>query len=380
MRIHRQAFQVPGEPSKVASRAALRLAHLGDQVEPLGDAQFVWRPQPAERKLFRCPEAVRVTALTAEQPGRTLLVLEWRGDLGLRWLRPVGFLLAAIGLATALLAPSGTTAGHLVFGLWPAVMALLAPKMMESDWLARLRHSAEIGVTPPLERVPASQEWLMLPESERAEVLAGVEAQADRLAAENRLFQMGKDVRSAETRLGWPVSHTAFGRDSITGRTRVARGWKAKGQVALGRVAIGQYARGWLAIGQAAIGLVAIGQLALGALVGVGQAVLAAIAAAGQVAAALAAVGQIAFGLFAVGAHGDLLDFALWVFLLCFVAIALLMVLLGRPAKQRGEDAIAARVGEWEEAPVAGEASLSPARMRGEGDPERGISPVTIER
>jgi len=86
--------------------------------------------------------------------------------------------------------------------------------------------------------------------------------------------------------LGWPVIHVAFGKDSVTGKVLVARGWIAIGQFGVGLITVAQVGVGALfGFGQCVVGFVCVGQFALGALFGLGQ------FATGQT-----AIGQIALG------------------------------------------------------------------------------------
>jgi hypothetical protein len=95
------------------------------------------------------------------------------------------------------------------------------------------------------------------------------------------------------TRLfGLPLVCIAYGRDS-EGRTRIAKGWLAVGQIAFGWIVIAQFGVGVLAIGQFVAGIVSCGQLAVGILMAVGQ-----------LSCGIFAIGQIVAGFYGLGQIG----------------------------------------------------------------------------
>ena len=377
MKPHREFARVPGNPATIASRAAARLAYLGDQVTPLSETSFIWNPQPAERKLFRCPEAVVVTVLPADQPGHANVSFEWKTPLTLDIFKPVGILgaLAAAGIGFALGSPLWASLAAMI----PGLVLAAAPAVLDSGWFNRLRYAATVGRSPALEKVPEVDQWLALDGYERGRVVEMLQQAAEDIRQSNELrdkVYSGTNQKSESTRDGWPLWHKAFGRDPVTDRPRVARAWKATGQLALGRVAMGQAAKGWLAIGQAATGIVAIGQAAVGLVLAVGQLGISAIASAAQLAVGLVAAGQMAIGLLSAGMDVPK-EISASVFLAMAGAIA---VSVGLATKLRGA---ASRVNrkeaerqleehrQWQ--PIPDEMSISPAeRMSGEID--RGIS------
>lgn len=296
-----EVFMIPGQPEKVAARAALRLAWLGDQIEPVSPTEFVWKPQPAERKLFRCPPWVEVECLTApSQPGHVLVRLRWKGE---SWLARFGAILAALvgaALGAFLLkgAPLLSLAGAAVVGV-PLLVGIALGLGLNSSAIRRIRSCCQQGGTLSLEAIERADQWLELDGSEREQVLRELR----RRAAEAPLAPgqiSGRDERSAATWLGWPLWHVAWGTDPVTGRSRVARGWYAKGQIAEGLVAVGQLARGFFAFGQLAIGrFVAVGQGAFAGLIALGQAAVGGLVGIGQVGAGLMALGMGALGIIA---------------------------------------------------------------------------------
>ena len=384
MKTNRKLQFVSGEPSKAASRAALRLAARGDQLEVLSPTEFIWRPQPAERKLFRCPKSVRVSVEPSDRSGYAAVIMEWRGDLGHGWLKWFGGVLAAIGVGAAFAAPGGWPLWKLAAGAVPAIMALLAPKLMESDWLSRLTGAVELGPTQIFSLVPEADSWLSCDEDRRQELLDEVE----RKAAELPAGPLGKGAfaphnrRSAVEILGWPLWHVAFGRDPLTDRAYRARGWYARGQFATGLMAVGQVSHGWFALGQAAYGLIAIGQAALGIVYSIGQLGIAALFGLAQLGAALVGVGQLMWSLFFVGqvgtdAIGKLLAGLLsGIAVGIGVAVPLLAKYLLNSTEQRELGAqLEARHRQAQ--PVADDGSISLAeRLTGDVDPDRGVSLV----
>ena len=101
--------------------------------------------------------------------------------------------------------------------------------------------------------------------------------------------------------LGMPLVHIAWGRNPVTGKLAVARGFIAIGQVAIGAISIGQLSVGFLSIGQLSLGLwAALGQAAIGFLA-IGQLAVGLRAAIGMLAVAFHAVGMITAGGTCVG-------------------------------------------------------------------------------
>ena len=101
--------------------------------------------------------------------------------------------------------------------------------------------------------------------------------------------------------LGMPLVHIAWGRNPVTGKLAVARGFIAVGQVAIGAISIGQLSVGFLSIGQLSVGLwAALGQGAIGVLA-IGQLAVGLRAAIGMLAVAFHAVGMITAGGTCVG-------------------------------------------------------------------------------
>ncbi len=382
MKPRREFVRVPGNPAVVASRAAARLAYLGDQVEPLSDSSFIWNPQPAERKLFRCPDAVVVTALPADEPGHVNVSFEWRRPLPFDVFLPAGIVLALAALVS----------GQVLGGpLWASLMAMIpgcltaaAPTVLDSGWFGRLSQAVRVGRSRGLERVPEADQWLALPADEREFTIELLREAAESLRTSSDLRDLtyrGVDERSDETRDGWPLWHHTFGRDPVTDRPRLARAWRATGQMALGRVAIGQVAKGWLAIGQAAVGIVAIGQAAVGLVFALGQLGVSALASVAQLAVGLLAAGQMAIGLLSVD-MGVPKEVATAVFLAATVAV---VALAGLAARFRGLAAGSTRRKQAEAQldehrqgqPIPDEASISLAERLSGGDLERGLSLVT---
>jgi hypothetical protein len=121
----------------------------------------------------------------------------------------------------------------------------------------------------------------------------------------------GYEYRSRRKLWGLPLLHIATGMDPVTGRTRVARGVIAIGNMAVGVVALGSaFAVGFLALGGGvALGLVGLagglglGLLAVGGGASVGGIALAGGIAVGGLALGGGAVGYYAFGGGAWGAH-----------------------------------------------------------------------------
>lgn len=101
--------------------------------------------------------------------------------------------------------------------------------------------------------------------------------------------------------LGMPLVHIAWGRNPVTGKIAVARGFIAIGQVAIGAISIGQLSIGFLSIGQLSVGLwAALGQGAIGVLA-IGQLAVGLRAAIGMLAVAFHAVGMLTAGGTCVG-------------------------------------------------------------------------------
>jgi hypothetical protein len=115
-----------------------------------------------------------------------------------------------------------------------------------------------------------------------------------------------REYRSKRTLLGWPLVHVVAGRDPVTGRPRVAKGWIAVGDgAAVGGLAIsGGAAVGVIAVaGGFSAGLLAVGGgMAIGVLALAGGAGIGLLAAVGGVAVSAGlAVGGGAVGRFAIG-------------------------------------------------------------------------------
>jgi hypothetical protein len=295
-------FLMPGQPEKVAARAALRLAYLGEVIEPVSPTEFVWKPQPAERKLFRCPPWVEVECLAApNKPGHVLVRLRWKPK---GWLARFGAGIAGLfGASLAALLLKGGTLWSLAGLAAVAVPALVGIALgfgLNSSWMRRVRASCQQGGSLSLDTLENADRWLELDEAEREKVLNELRVKA----AETPLApgqSTGRDERSAATLLGWPLWHVAWGHDPVTGRTRVARGWYARGQIAEGLVAVGQVARGHFAFGQLAIGkFLAVGQAAFAGLIAFGQAAVGGLFGIGQFGAGIVALGMAALGIFAV--------------------------------------------------------------------------------
>lgn len=101
--------------------------------------------------------------------------------------------------------------------------------------------------------------------------------------------------------LGMPFIHIAWGRNPVTGKLAVARGFIAIGQFAIGVVSIGQLSIGFLSVGQLSLGLWgALGQAAIGFLA-IGQLAVGLRAAIGMLAVAFHAVGMLTAGGTCVG-------------------------------------------------------------------------------
>jgi len=380
VRRHRDFVRVPGHPAAIASRAAARLAYLGDQVTPLSDSSFIWNPQPAERKLFRCPDAVVVTALAADEPGFANVSFEWQTPAWDR-LKPVG------GLAALVAGIAGVVAG----GAWwmglasaiPGLLVALAPIIMDSGWLGRIRAAVTVGRSRGLDKVPEAEQWLTLNLEEREFVIELLKEAAESFRTSGDLRDLpykGTDLKSDETRDGWPLWHRTMGRDAVTDKPRLARGWRAYGQVALGRFAVGQAAKGWLAIGQAAAGVVAIGQAAVGLVFALGQLGISALASVAQLAIGLVAAGMMAIGLLTVD-MGVPKEVGVPVFMAIAGVFALaaglatkLSLLRFGGTRRREAEAQLDEHRQWQ--PLPDEMSISLAdRMTG-GEVERGISLV----
>ncbi|MBI2299608.1 MAG: hypothetical protein HYU66_11820 [Armatimonadetes bacterium] len=378
MNVRRRLVEVPGEPSKVASRAAVRLAIEGGEIEPLSATEFIWRPAEAERKLFRCPKQVRVTALEGDQPGFTSVVIEWRDVGGLPWLPWLTGGMIALGLAAMAILP-GLPFWQMLGGLAPVLVAFLAPKLMDSRSLPRIIGACSVGTTPTMSAIPDVERWLTLDEPEREAALVELrQVMADMVAGDPNTYR-GEDRRSSTEILGWPLWHIATGRDPLTGKARWARGWYARGQCAEGLVAVGQLSHGWFAIGQCAWGLVALGQAAFGVISGVGQLALGALYGLGQLAVGLVSAGMAAFGLFVAAPWAHVSDLTIW--LLSALGIVTAAVWAGVFAVSTGwlrgneQQELTRRLAErgYVE-PVADEHSLSPAERLTGDEAERGIS------
>lgn len=297
-----EVFQIPGQPEKVAARAAVRLAWQGDVIEPVSATEFVWKPTEAERKLFHTPRFVEVECLPSpSRSGHVLVRLRWpRARLS----RPfwgglagifAAHLVAVLGLGlTGILPWIAVAAVPLLVGITQAIG-------LQSGGLRRIRFACQQGGVLSLQTVEKADRFLELEEADREAVLTELRRKAADLPS--TLGRMaGRDERSAATLLGWPLWHIAYGVDPVTGRPRVARGWYAKGQFAEGFVAVGQVARGYVAAGQLAIGAIAaLGQAAFGGLVGLGQVGIGGLCGLGQVGAGLVAAGMGALGVLILG-------------------------------------------------------------------------------
>jgi hypothetical protein len=369
--VNTEVFMIPGQPEKVAARAALRLAWLGDQIEPVSPTEFIWKPQPAERKLFRCPPWVEVECLAApSQPGHVLVRLRWKPE---SWLARYGAGMAALvgAMVGAFLLRGGpllSLAGAAVVGV-PLLVGIALGWGLNSSAIRRIRSCCQQGGTLSLEALERADHWLELDGSGREEVLRELR----RRAAEAPLAPgqiSGRDERSAATWLGWPLWHVAWGTDPVTGRTRVARGWYAKGQIAEGLVAVGQLARGFFAFGQLAIGkFVAVGQGAFAGLIALGQVAVGGLVGVGQVGAGLVAMGMGALGILA--AFMGHADFFLAPVLVGLASLGVPLALLGafslrswlrRAESQVLEEEIA--LAEEGRPPRPGETALSRVRSR----------------
>ena len=101
--------------------------------------------------------------------------------------------------------------------------------------------------------------------------------------------------------LGLPLVHIAMGRNPVTGKLAVARGFIAIGQFSIGIIGIGQLSIGFLSLGQLSLGLwAALGQAAIGFLA-IGQLAVGLRAAIGMLAVAFHAVGMLTAGGACVG-------------------------------------------------------------------------------
>jgi hypothetical protein len=379
MRQHRQLERVTGEAETVASHAALRLACGGDDIEPLSATEFLWRPQAAERRLFRCPAMVRIVVLP-EENGQSTAVYEWTSARVGRPLRSLALLGALIGGAALFLAPAGWPLWQRLGAAIPLLMGALAPVLLESDWSARLHRAVQAGAVPFLEAWPETRHWLELEAEDRRQLKERVHQAA---AAEQSTVKVeGQDRRSAAEILGWPLWHVATGRDPLTGRWRTARGWYARGQRAIGLVAVGQVARGWLAVGQLAFGLLALGQCALGVIAAIGQAAVGGLFTIGQLAVGLLGIGQIALALFGASMLGRYLPWPAFAALLFGLPASFVLLLLSaRGALAHAEQAVLNEriAGRLATRAAADDASLSMApRLSGESA-ERGLSQVRGE-
>ncbi len=304
MRSRRRFVEVPGEPAKVASRAAVRLAHLGDIVEPLSEIEFIWRPQEAEQYLFRCPDAVRVTVLPADEPGFSAVAFEWRRTQWPRGLRGLPTALALVSVALLLLTPHGWPAWRVAMGGFPLLMLLLAPVIMDSGWFSRLCRCCSRGATIPFERVPDALHWLCLDEPRQAQVVAELRLAADDVKSDNPRKYHGRQHTSDQTRMGWPLYHLATGWDFACDASRLARGWVAIGGEALGRVAVGgNGAHGWVALGGYASGVSSCGCFASGLVAGLGMAAVGAVLSLAGYGIGVVVVGPWALGLWLWPGH-----------------------------------------------------------------------------
>ncbi len=101
--------------------------------------------------------------------------------------------------------------------------------------------------------------------------------------------------------LGLPLVHIAMGRNPVTGKLAVARGFIAIGQFSIGVISIGQLSIGFVSLGQLSLGLwAALGQAAIGFLA-IGQLAVGLRAAIGMLAVAFHAVGMLTAGGTCVG-------------------------------------------------------------------------------
>ncbi len=139
------------------------------------------------------------------------------------------------------------------------------------------------------------------------EKIASIGPKDSSFAAAPPRMHGGVDYRSETTFFGLPLVHVATGRDSATGRKRVAKGIIAIGDIAQGVVAIGGVAIGGVAIGGGAIGVFAFGGGAVGLLAFGGLAIALIIAlgggAIGPIAIGGGAVGYLAYGGGGIGVH-----------------------------------------------------------------------------
>ncbi|MBI5835288.1 MAG: hypothetical protein HZB16_23520 [Armatimonadetes bacterium] len=379
MRLNRRMQVVDGEPDVVASHVAVRLAHLGDEVEPVSATEFVWRPQTAERRLFGGPKSVRVRVLP-DTAGQSAVVLEWRGGGRALSHWAAWALVSALGIACLNAVPGGWPWWKQIMALWPAVAGWDVTRFLRSGWLARLERQVGATSTEAFANAPTTDRWLTLDAEQRVVALGWLRQQASSGTAD----LMSVDRRSAVTLWGWPLWHVAAGPDRVTGRMREARGWYARGQFAMGLVAVGQVARGWLAVGQAASGLVAMGQLAVGYFAALGQAACSTLVAVGQAGIGLIGIGMVALGLWIVAGFPTTVDIPGWVAGLCAAVVPVLTVIGLAGAKMALSSAERRELEARLEAAGAGsavadEASLSPAQRMAGDDAERGISQVDTQ-
>lgn len=114
---------------------------------------------------------------------------------------------------------------------------------------------------------------------------------------------LGFEYKSKRTWLGLPLVHITTRPDSVTGKTKTARGVFAFGGKAFGVLAFGGVARGIFACGGIAQGVFAIGGVAMG-VISYGGIAVALLMATGGLALASIAIGGIEAGLLAFGGGG----------------------------------------------------------------------------
>lgn len=392
MAVKRQLQQTAGSPERIASRAAARLAYLGETVEPLSPTAFEWRPKPAERLLFRTPGWIRVTCLPADKPGHTNVVIEHdpKTQSG-KWIWGLVALLALLGGLFSLLLPPAWPAFKLVMLAFPGLWAALAgPAIMSSGALSRITKLCAGGASGVFDQVDGADAFLTHDDAERERIVGELADRGARITAEQhgvkQLPYGGEDRRSTVEVLGWPLWNIATGRDPVTDMAREARGWYARGQFAKGCVAVGQRAHGWAAVGQLAYGLVALGQAGIGVIAGVGQAGVGALVGMGQVAVGLVAAGMIGLGaaMAAIPPMADALGVAMTALFGAILSIFWLGVLFGtRTVVGRAQSRELERQLEQHrelERTYADSASLSLAeRMTTSASPDRGLSQAEVD-
>ncbi len=197
----------------------------------------------------------------------------------------------------------------------------------------------------------------------------------------------GKEYRSKTTLFGLPLLHIVSGLDPKTGRTRVAKGIFAFGDIAVGLVAVGGLATGGIAFGGLAIGVVSFGGFALALAAALGGVAVGGFAfgglAVGGVALGGGAVGYFAAGGGGFGIHGwfgehgdpEAIDFfRAWAFnwpawvtwigigspILASAAWGFMWIVLRSQAKQRRPESTPPPFSSWESQPKSGAFPAAP--------------------